>query len=66
MKLPVYVSQLSERQQCLIETEIELHLLDEGLRGDELREGVQAGMDSKVSDIAEIVDVEAALKCDQH
>lgn len=55
----LFVNQLEEKLQKEIEKQVTYHLRDlEGLRHEELNEAVENAMNSRVSDLSEIIDLD--------
>lgn len=61
MKMYRYVSELPVETQAKIKQALHQALYAIGLRGQELEESVQDGMDSKLSDLTDTIDVKAIL-----
>ena len=54
----VYVRQLNEVQQTKVKELVHEALTCEGLQGEELSESIENAMDSKVSDLVQLIEME--------
>lgn len=56
-----YVANLPEEMQARVLDQVECHLLQEGIRGDELAEALERASNSRLCDLEEVVDINEAL-----
>jgi hypothetical protein len=53
----MYVYQLDRHTKTAIEAALVMELMNRGYRGEELAQAIEAGMNSKVSDLHELIDI---------
>ncbi|GLO66159.1 hypothetical protein [Oceanobacillus kimchii] len=53
----MYINQLTTNQQEEIKNELTQSLLSIGLEGEELNEAIENGMDSKLNDVSELINI---------